>query len=95
MRRLLASIAVWSVLALGAGPAAHADPPPAVAPPSAPAKFGDGEPSKRAPIQAPKDRPAQGAPYNWTQMAFGGAIMLLMLGGVLLLIRRARRDRAS
>ena len=95
MSRLLAAVAVWWTLALGAGAAAAQAEPPAAAPPSEPAKFGDGEQSKRAPIQAPKDRPATGAPYNYRQMAYAAVIMLVMLGGVLLLIRRARRDRSS
>lgn len=93
MRRLLAAIAVWGALALGAGRAAQADPPPAAKEPAA--KFGDGVQSKRVPIQAPKDRPAKGAPYNWTQMAYGAGVMLIMLGGLLYIIRRSTRGRRS
>lgn len=100
MRRLLAALVVWGAFALGGVRAASADPTPPAAeqpttkPPPA-AKFGDGVQSKRVPIQAPKDRPAQGAPYNWTQMAYGAVIMVLMLGVLLYIIRRSTRDRRS
>ncbi|HUS67412.1 MAG TPA: hypothetical protein VMZ28_22905 [Kofleriaceae bacterium] len=93
MRRLLAAIAVWGALALGAGRAAQAEPPAAKEQPAA--KFGDGVQSKRVPIQAPKDRPAKGAPYNWTQMAYATVLMLLMLGGLIYIVRRSTRDRRS
>ena len=59
-----------------------------------PAKFGDGVQSKKVPMQAPKDRPAKGAPYNWTQMAYGAVIMVLMLALLLYIIRRSTRDKA-
>ena len=85
MRRVVAALAVCWVLG---GGVALAEPPTRPT-------FGDGQQSKRAPIQAPKDRPAQGAPYNWRQMAYAGVIMVIMLGGVLYLIRRSSRDKRS
>ena len=42
-------------------------------------------------VTDPRDRPAQGEPYNWRQMAFGLAVMLAMLAFVVWLIRRQTR----
>jgi hypothetical protein len=84
MRTPLATMALWIALSLGGARTAGAEPPP---------RFGDGVQSKRVPIQAPKDRPAKGAPYNWTQMAYGAGVMLIMLAGLLYIIRRSTRDR--
>lgn len=83
MKRLLAALSL--ALALGVGGAAMAEPTPP--------RFGDGVQSKRAPIQAPKDRPAQGSPYNWKQMGFAAVLMLATLGGLLVAIRRATRHK--
>ena len=91
MKKFLAAVAVCWALALGAG-AARAQPQPE---PQPPAKFGDGVPSKRAPIQAPKDRPAQGSPYNWRQMGYAAALIAITGIGLVVIIRRATRQKRA
>jgi hypothetical protein len=82
------------MLGIGAGQPARAQDPPAAAAKADTAKksakqdWGDGRS-----VTDPRDKPAQGAPYNWRQMAFGLAIMAAMLAFVLWLIRRQTRTR--
>ena len=55
--------------------------------------WGDGKTSAGPPRSDYVDPPAQGAPYNWTFMAYSAVLMLIMLAFVLWLIRRTVRAR--
>lgn len=59
----------------------------------APGAWGDGKTAAGPPVSDGVDPPAQGAPYNWTFMAYSAVLMLLMLVFVLWLIRKNTRPR--
>lgn len=88
----LATLVMMAFMAFAPGhAAAQAQQPAAAAKADAPAAkkdWGDGKS-----VTDPRDRPAQGEPYAWRQMAFGVAIMLAMLAFVVWLIRRQTRTR--